>query len=197
MEATAHRLLQHRTYAHRADGYITAHRADGYITEIRELTSDTRRFDLDTSGRVAGVRAHGWREDYAYDAAGNVIHATALGLVTPGDREFDDTLVRSAGRTSYAYDAHGRLIRRTRRLLNAQSRTWTEDRLTQVVEPDGDCWHYAYDPLGRRISKHRVSKDGTKPTAQNSPGTTRPWPSRSFRTDESPPGTTRRAPIAR
>ncbi|MEU2223331.1 DUF6531 domain-containing protein [Streptomyces sp. NPDC018347] len=158
VEATAHRLLQHRTYAHRADGYIT---------EIRELTSGTRRFDLDTSGRVTGVRAHGWSEDYAYDAAGNVIRATAPGQVTSGDREFDGTLVRSAGRTSYAYDGHGRLIRRTRRLLNGQSRTWTyvwnaEDRLTRVVEPDGDCWHYAYDPLGRRISKQRVSKDGTE-----------------------------------
>ncbi|MEU7560939.1 DUF6531 domain-containing protein [Streptomyces eurythermus] len=158
VEATAHRLLQHRTYAHRADGYIT---------EIRELTSGTRRFDLDTSGRVTRVRAHGWSEDYAYDAAGNVVRATAPGHATSGDREFDGTLVRSAGRTSYAYDGHGRLIRRTWGLLNGQSRTWTyvwnaEDRLTQVVEPDGDCWHYAYDPLGRRISKHRVSKDGTE-----------------------------------
>ncbi|MGZ0199775.1 polymorphic toxin type 24 domain-containing protein [Streptomyces sp. RM1] len=107
---------------------------------MRELTSGTRRFDLDTSGRVTGVRAHGRSEDYAYDAAGNVIRATAPGHVTPGGREFDGTLVRSAGRTSYAYDAHGRPIRRTRRLLNGQSRTWTEDRLTQVVEPDGDCW---------------------------------------------------------
>ncbi|MFE2075450.1 hypothetical protein ACFXAN_21795 [Streptomyces misionensis] len=69
----------------------------------------------------------GWSEDYAYDAAGNVVRATAPGHATPGDREFDGTLVRSAGRTSYAYDAHGRLIRRTRRLLNGQSRTWTED----------------------------------------------------------------------
>lgn len=34
----ADRLLQHRTYAHQADGCVT---------EIRELTSGTRRFDLD------------------------------------------------------------------------------------------------------------------------------------------------------
>ncbi|MFI0164275.1 DUF6531 domain-containing protein [Streptomyces sp. NPDC017095] len=157
-EAPAHRLLQHRTYTHRADGYIT---------EIRELTSGTRRFDLDTNGRVTGVRAHGWSEDYAYDLAGNVVRATAPGHAASGDREFEGTLVRSAGRTSYAHDGHGRLIRRTRRLLNGQCRTWTyvwnaEDRLTEVVDPDGDRWRYAYDPLGRRVSKHRVSMDGTE-----------------------------------
>ncbi|MEV6052026.1 DUF6531 domain-containing protein [Streptomyces sp. NPDC052107] len=154
----ADRLLQHRTYTHRADGYFT---------EIRELTSGTRRFDLDGMGRVTGVRAHGWTETYAYDAAGNLVDASAPAHDTPGEREFDGTLVRSAGATAYEHDAQGRLIRRTRRLLNGQSRTWTyvwnaEDRLAEVVTPDGDRWRYAYDPLGRRISKHRVAVDGSE-----------------------------------
>ncbi|MFC7865227.1 DUF6531 domain-containing protein [Streptomyces murinus] len=157
-QADARRLLQHRTYTHRADGYIT---------EIRELTSGTRRFDLDGTGRVTGVRAHGWCESYAYDPAGNVTYAAAPDHPTSGDREFEGACVRSAGRTSYAYDAHGRLIRKTRRLLNGQNRTWTyvwnaEDRLTDVIPPDGDRWHYAYDPLGRRISKRRVAMDGSE-----------------------------------
>ncbi|MCZ0988710.1 DUF6531 domain-containing protein [Streptomyces diastatochromogenes] len=152
------RLLQHRTYTHRADGYLT---------EIRELTSGTRRFDLDGMGRVTGVRAHGWTETYAYDAAGNLADATAPAHDAPGEREFDGTLVRSAGATAYEHDAQGRLVRRTRRLLNGQSRTWTyvwnaEDRLAEVVTPDGDRWRYAYDPLGRRISKQRVAEDGSE-----------------------------------
>ncbi|MFG2605604.1 DUF6531 domain-containing protein [Streptomyces sp. NPDC048514] len=154
----ADRLLQHRTYTHRADGYLT---------EIRELTSGTRRFDLDGMGRVTGVRAHGWTETYAYDAAGNLVDASAPAHDTPGEREFDGTLVRSAGVTAYEHDEQGRLVRRTRRLLNGQSRTWTyvwnaEDRLTEVVTPDEDRWRYAYDPLGRRISKHRVAVDGSE-----------------------------------
>ncbi|MEV7504783.1 DUF6531 domain-containing protein [Streptomyces sp. NPDC093018] len=157
-QADERRLLQHRTYAHRADGYIT---------EIRELTSGTRRFDLDGTGRVIGVRGHGWSEGYAYDPAGNVSHATAPDHAAQGEREFEGTLVRSAGRTSYAYDAHGRLIRKTRKLLNGQSHTWTyvwnaEDRLTDVTTPDGGRWRYAYDPLGRRISKHRVTEAGSE-----------------------------------
>ncbi|MET7679152.1 DUF6531 domain-containing protein [Streptomyces sp. NPDC005423] len=152
------RLLQHRTYTHRADGYLT---------EIRELTSGTRRFDLDGMGRVTGVRAYGWTETYAYDAVGNLLDVTAPAHEEPGEREFDGTLVRSAGETTYEHDAQGRLIRRTRRLLNGRSHTWiyvwnAEDRLTEVVTPDGDRWRYVYDPLGRRISKQRAAENGSE-----------------------------------
>ncbi|MER6032085.1 DUF6531 domain-containing protein [Streptomyces sp. NPDC001851] len=153
----ADRLLQHRSYAYRADGYVT---------EIRELTSGTRQFDLDGAGRVTSVRAQGWTETYAYDSVGNLVQATAPGHDSPGEREFDGTLIRRAGRTSYEHDTQGRLIRKTRRLLNGQTRTWTycwsaEDRLTEAVTPNGDRWRYLYDPLGRRISKHRIAEDGS------------------------------------
>ncbi|MFD7499704.1 RHS repeat-associated core domain-containing protein [Streptomyces sp. NPDC059850] len=156
----ADNLLQHRSYAYRADGYLT---------EIRELTSGTRRFDLDPLGRVTAVHAHGWTETYAYDTAGNLTHATAPAHDTPGDRSFTGTIIHRAGRTTYEHDAQGRLTRRTRKLLNGQTRTWTytwnaEDRLVKATTPDGDHWHYTYDPLGRRISKHRLAEDGA-PTA--------------------------------
>ncbi|MFE0047508.1 DUF6531 domain-containing protein [Streptomyces albireticuli] len=152
----ADRLLQHRSYAYREDGYLT---------EIRELTAGTRRFDLDRTGRVTGVRAHGWTERYAYDTAGNLTHATAPAHEAPGEREFDGTLIRRAGRVSYEHDAQGRLIRKSRKLLSGGSRTWlyewdAEDRLTAVVTPEGDHWAYAYDPLGRRIAKRRLADDG-------------------------------------
>ncbi|WP_229816322.1 RHS repeat-associated core domain-containing protein [Streptomyces lucensis] len=153
----AGRLLQYREYAYRADGFLTG---------IRELTAGTRRFDIDGTGRVTGVRAHGWTENYAYDTAGNVTHAAAPGHGAPGDREFEGTLIRRAGDSAYEHDGQGRLVRRTRRLLNGQRRTWTyvwncEDRLTEVVTPDGYRWGYRYDPLGRRIAKGRVTEDGS------------------------------------
>ncbi|MGP3944070.1 RHS repeat-associated core domain-containing protein [Streptomyces sp. 6N106] len=153
----ANRILQHRSYAYRPDGYLT---------EIRELTSGTRRFDLDPSGRVTAVHAHGWTETYAYDTAGNLTQATAPDHASPGDREFTGTVIHRAGRTTYEHDAQGRLTRRTRKLLNGRTRTWTytwnaEDRLTDATTPDGDHWHYTYDPLGRRISKQRLAEDGT------------------------------------
>ncbi|MGW7791319.1 DUF6531 domain-containing protein [Streptomyces tricolor] len=157
LTAAPDRFLQHRTYAHRADGYVT---------EIRELTSGTRRFDLDGMGRVGGVRAHGWSETYAYDPAGNLVHATSPDHEAGGERRFEGTLVRTAGRTSYEHDAEGRLVRRTRKLLDGRTRVWSytwnaEDRLTDVIDPDGRHWRYAYDPLGRRGSKHRGADDGS------------------------------------
>ncbi|MEU1671276.1 DUF6531 domain-containing protein [Streptomyces roseifaciens] len=148
----AERLLQHREYAYREDGYLT---------EIRELTSGTRRFDLTPTGRVTAVSAHGWTERYAYDGAGNVTNAEAPAHAAPGERDFEGTLIRRAGRTSYEHDAQGRLTRKTHKLLNGQARTWTyawdaEDRLREAVTPEGERWQYAYDPLGRRISKRRA-----------------------------------------
>ncbi|GAA2715078.1 DUF6531 domain-containing protein [Streptomyces luteosporeus] len=169
----AQRLLQHRSYAYRADGHIQ---------EIRDLTSGTRRFDLTATGRVTGVRAHGWTETYAYDTAGNLTHVTAPAHEAPGRHEVDGTLLRRAGRTTYEHDAQGRLVRKTRKLLNGRTRTWTytwdaEDHLTEAVTPDGERWTYTYDPLGRRLCKRRASDgaetlftwDGTRLAEQTAP----------------------------
>ncbi|MGK5730285.1 DUF6531 domain-containing protein [Streptomyces sp. URMC 124] len=158
----AERLLQHRAYAYRPDGYLT---------EIRELTSGTRRFDLTATGRVTAVNAYGWTERYAYDAAGNVTLAEAPAHGAPGERDVEGTLIRRAGRTTYEHDAQGRLTRKARKLLNGQTHTWTytwdaEDRLREAVTPEGERWRYAYDPLGRRISKRRVPADGGEPTEE-------------------------------
>ncbi|MBB5117434.1 DUF6531 domain-containing protein [Streptomyces eurocidicus] len=153
-------LLQHREYAYREDGYLR---------EIRELTSGTRRFDLDPVGRVTTVRAHGWTERYAYDTAGNLTRAVAPAHAAPGEREFEGTLIRRAGRTTYEHDAQGRLTRKVRKLLNGKKHTWTyawdaDDRLTEAVNPEGERWRYVYDPLGRRIAKERVALEGDSPT---------------------------------
>ncbi|MFG3259083.1 putative T7SS-secreted protein [Streptomyces sp. NPDC048172] len=169
VQGSGEEILQHRSYTRRPDGYIT---------EIRELTTGTRRFDLDRVGRVTGVQAHGWTERYAYDLAGNQSHVEGPGHPTAGEREHSGTLICRAGRTRYEHDAAGRLIRKTRRHLNGQTREWTytwnaEDRLKSATNPQGEEWHYAYDPLGRRISKSgpdgravTFTWDGTRVTEQ-------------------------------
>ncbi|WP_240467767.1 DUF6531 domain-containing protein [Streptomyces albus] len=181
-------LLQHRDYAYRPDGHLT---------EIRELATGTRRFTLAPSGRVTGVRAHGWRETYAYDTAGNITTAQAPDHPAPGERTIEGTLLHRAGRTSYTHDAAGRRISKTVRLLNGRKHTWTytwnaEDQLTSVTTPDGGLWTYTYDPLGRRISKEgpdgekilfswdgtrlaeQTTADGRTTTWDHAPGTHRP-----------------------
>ncbi|MFI8824377.1 RHS repeat-associated core domain-containing protein [Streptomyces sp. NPDC053431] len=200
-ETEAERILQQRTYAYRPDGYLT---------EIRELTTGTRRFTLDPMGRVTGVRAHGWSEKYAYDRAGNQTHADAPHHPTTGDRSYEGAVIRRAGRTTYEHDAAGRLVRRTRKLLNGQTRSWTytwnaENRLTGATTPDGEEWTYAYDPLGRRVSKtgpdgtaltftwdgtclaEQVAADGTATTWDYAPGTDRPVSQSIRRTSELAP----------
>lgn len=141
---------------------------DGTPAEIRDALRGTRRFDVDAAGRVTGVQAGTWQASYAYDALGNLAGTSdpAAPEDTDGDREYRGTKIRRAGRTVYEHDAAGRLIRRTRRTLSGQSRTWhfgwdAEGRLVSASLPGGDTWRYLYDAFGRRISKTRHGPDGT------------------------------------
>ncbi|MGP3949596.1 DUF6531 domain-containing protein [Streptomyces sp. 7N604] len=149
-------LIEHRSYSYRPDGFLT---------QIRELSTGVQEHVLDHHGRVTAAHAHGQVERYAYDDTGNLIHADAPERRSVGDIEYAGTLIRRDSRTRFDHDAQGRLVRKTRRLLNGQSRTWTftwsaEDRLTGVETPDGQRWRYAYDPLGRRIAKELLDEEG-------------------------------------
>ncbi|MCO5967033.1 DUF6531 domain-containing protein [Actinoallomurus soli] len=157
-------LLQHRAYAYRADGYLTG---------IADQRDGVRALDVDPAGRVTAVRAAGWTERYAYDTAGNVTHAlwpatSASGSPDDeafGDREYSGTLLRRAGRVHYEHDVHGRVVARRHRTLSGKVRTWRftwngDDRLTSVITPEGREWQYRYDPLGRRVEKRLVGRDG-------------------------------------
>ncbi|MFI1593778.1 DUF6531 domain-containing protein [Streptomyces venezuelae] len=165
--ATAHpegsgRLLQERTYTYQQDGRLA---------ELRDRLRGTYRFTSGADGRTTAVTAEGWTEQYAYDTTGNLTHAesphgrTTQGSSSAGAREFVGTLIRRAGRTVYEHDAQGRLTRKSRRLLNGRTRTWTytwnaEDRLVETATPDGQHWRYLYDPVGRRVAKRCVSASG-------------------------------------
>ncbi|MFI9100010.1 DUF6531 domain-containing protein [Streptomyces fildesensis] len=152
-------VLQRRIYSYRADGYVTA---------VEDLHSGSSRYELDAVGRVTAVRSDGWTESYAYDGSGNVSHAGLDDSAAPdssGERAVTGTLIRSAGRTHYAYDDQGRVVRRRVKLLSGGGRDWhytwsADDRLTDVITPDGSHWHYLYDALGRRIAKQLVGADG-------------------------------------
>jgi RHS repeat-associated protein len=157
---TADDTVQHRTYSYRADGSLTG---------VDDLLSGRCTFDLDTAGRVTAVHAHGWTERYAYDEAGNQTEAhwptTHAAPEATGPRTYAGTAITSAGRVRYEHDAAGRTTLRQKTRLSKKPDSWrytwdAEDRLTQVVTPDGAVWRYAYDPLGRRTAKNHVV-DGT------------------------------------
>ncbi|MEF9883964.1 putative T7SS-secreted protein [Streptomyces sp. P9-A4] len=147
------RRLQHRAYTYRADGGLIG---------VTDALSGTRRFDLDVAGRVTAVHAGDWTERYAYDDAGNQTEAfwpsTHPAQSSTGTRAYEGTRITSAGSVRYEHDGQGRIVLRQKTRLSRKPDTWryewdAEDRLTSVTTPDGAVWRYAYDPLGRRISK--------------------------------------------
>ncbi|MEU4732166.1 putative T7SS-secreted protein [Streptomyces sp. NPDC023588] len=173
--------LQHRAYTYRADGGLVG---------ISDALSGARRFDLDSAGRVTAVHARGWTEQYAYDDAGNQTEAswpaTHPSHSATGTRAYQGTRITSAGAVRYEHDGQGRIVLRQKTRLSRKPDTWryewdAEDRLTAVTTPDGTVWRYAYDPLGRRISKQspfetvHFTWDGTTLCEQTTEDITLTW----------------------
>ena len=126
-------------------------------------------YDLDQADRVTAVHGPQWAETYDYDETGNVTDAAWPGALrgqeAAGERRYTGTLLQRAGAVRYTYDPQGRVIRRTAIQLSRTPDVWEytwdgEDRLTDVLTPDGTRWHYRYDPLGRRAAKERLTVGG-------------------------------------
>ncbi|RAG81052.1 type IV secretion protein Rhs, partial [Streptacidiphilus pinicola] len=160
---TAHagnQVLQQRAWRYRADGNLIG---------IDDPLTGPRSFDLDPAGRVTAVQARDWTETYTYDPAGNLTDAnwpaTEATRPAEGPRDYTGTQLATAGRVRYEYDNAGRMTLRQVTRLSRKPDTWrftwnADDRLTHVTTPDGTLWRYLYDPLGRRIAKHRLADDG-------------------------------------
>lgn len=163
----AHRLDNHPvlTQSWSATGRLAAQDVAGQRKQLRwrpdgQLVGDGRkRVDLDVMGRVTAIQSPENTERYDYDLAGNVTAAAWLpGGDTEGQREFDNGLLRAAGRTTYNYDGQGRVSEVRRRTLSGQVMLWrytwnAYDQLAEVSTPDGSTWRYLYDALGRRCAK--------------------------------------------
>ncbi|HET9172072.1 MAG TPA: DUF6531 domain-containing protein [Actinospica sp.] len=144
-----------------------AYEAAGLPASVTDTAEGTRRLTHDAQGRITAVTAEGWSERYGYDAAGNLTRAEDSRAAQEGTeaRELTGTLLRRAGRTSYTYDGQGRLVKAVRRTISGTEKVWTyaydaQDRLIEAVNPAGEQWRYAYDPLGRRIAKRRLGAEG-------------------------------------
>jgi RHS repeat-associated protein len=149
-------VLQQRAYRHRVDDVLTG---------VDDLLSGSVEFDLDRLGRVTGLRGQGRAERYKYDRFGNIAAAdwtTPGGHPATGAREYTGTELSRAGNVRYRHDVRGRLIWRE---LPGGDTGWTfgwncDDRLEQVLTPDGRRWRYSYDALGRRVAKRLLGPDG-------------------------------------
>jgi RHS repeat-associated protein len=155
-----HDTLFERSFAYTPNG--TPH-------TIEDSRAGLRTYTLDAASRITAVTAEGWSEQYAYNTAGDQMHAAlppgTPGQDTAGERTYSGSRITQAGRTRYTYDAQGRLAQKHVTTLSGKHLTWTftwdaEDRLTQVQAPGDVSWRYFYDALGRRTAKHRLRADG-------------------------------------
>ena len=142
------------------------YRPDGYPLAITHSGGEAVRFHLDEFGRPTAIDSPDGREQYAFDTSGRLTAATwpSPDDTAQGERAYDGMHLVRAGRTTYAYDAQGRVVRKQRKTLSGQIKTWTftwdaDDKLTEATTPDGARWRYRYDAFGRRISKQHLSPD--------------------------------------
>ncbi|WP_431878332.1 DUF6531 domain-containing protein [Amycolatopsis sacchari] len=126
--------------------------ADGRLAAVRDDELGPTEFQLDRTGRVAEVRGPGGAESYRYDDLGNVTFAGYQNFAD--QRRFAGTALLG----KFTYDACGRVVERVEGGRRWRY-TWNSlDQLTTVDTPDGQRWHYRYDPLGRRIAKQRIAE---------------------------------------
>ncbi|WP_374008412.1 hypothetical protein [Delftia lacustris] len=177
----AGRLLRHRA-ALQGSGHVIrpgnsnatlergyAYDAAGQLIARADSLRGRQDFRYDPTGRIlASIPAQGSplaRELFAFDPAGNLLDSipgkdgqpvdTTLGVVGDNRLRFYQDL-------HFEYDVHGNVTRRTRGNQKAGTQevldlTWNADH--QLIESNTtrhgvtQATRYAYDPLGRRVSK--------------------------------------------
>lgn len=148
-----------RTYGYQPGGALTA---------VRDSRFGTLENQFDDRGRLTHARwSNGTEESFAYDVTSNLV---AVGFNSTANRGMsilprDEALsygpggrLQQQGDSSFEFDAQGRLIRKIVRSAVALPQEWqftwdALDQLRSVRCPDDSIWTYAYDGLGRRISK--------------------------------------------
>jgi RHS repeat-associated protein len=121
------------------------------LAELHDNVYGITRFEHDTAGNlVATTFGDGTRELRLPDAVGNLFTSTSQ-----QDRRYGPAgqLLEASG-TRYEYDSIGNLNRK----ITAQGEEWhyvwnSAGHLVEVMRPDGKVVQFAYDALGRRVSK--------------------------------------------
>lgn len=114
----------------------------------------TESFAYDPLGRLAFARAERGasvhERHFAYNALGNLVHATDV-----GDYEYDAAgRLRSAGSTTQQWDGAGNLIHRVAP-EGEQRFGWTSfDKLATLIPADGEPTLFEYDADQHRVRRH-------------------------------------------
>lgn len=167
-----------REFAYDADGLVTAASVSGIEGPVfrREYAYDangelTRRADSRRGGGADGyfydpmgrIREHidpeGRVRAFAHDPAGDLLRAQAAAgfepSVPPDQAGPTPHFTRTAGtdRVTAVFDAAGNMTRRTLGGKTTELKWDALNRLRESINPEGTPTRYAYDAMGRRLSK--------------------------------------------
>jgi RHS repeat-associated protein len=107
------------------------------------------------------IGSDGDAERFSYDPSGNLVRVERSGSPARELQYGVGRLVRD-GDIRFLYDPNGQLVVRIEGEASDSPRRWefswdANDRLRSVTTPEGSLWQYAYDALGRRVSKQGPS----------------------------------------
>jgi len=110
-------------------------------------------YRYDAADRLVEVRhPDGAREEFAYDAMGNILsRSDTTGVVRATYNKAHE--LESAGDTRFQYDANGNMVSKTGKAGNTRYAYDDFNRLRQVTLPDGKSIGYAYGAEGRVVEK--------------------------------------------
>lgn len=122
------------------------------MTQTSPLTALATNYSYDGFDRLLEERTGRQRVAYTYDAAGNRLTRTDAAGTTSYDYGAANELL-SAGAASFTHDRDGNLVAKTTP-AGTTSFTWDqENRLTRINPPTGPPVEFAYDGVGRQISR--------------------------------------------
>ncbi|WP_147393159.1 RHS repeat-associated core domain-containing protein, partial [Paracoccus siganidrum] len=150
--------------AHRTYDWDRAGRA----IAINDRVLGEVRLDYDDRGQVTTTRrdtpaGQTLLRHFEYDPARNISAVIEAGRTQPV--ETSAGRVRRRGRVLYRHDSCGRVIEKRVEEPGFRPRVWRMHwdglgQLAALETPDGQCWRYAYDPMGRRIARMAAGQGG-------------------------------------
>lgn len=127
----------------------------GLINEIRDSARGVRRYQYDAREQLRAVSGDA-SERFAFDPAGNILGDIA----NPMDASVKGGRLLMQGDNHYTYDDAGNRIRLERGWGGVNALDYAYDHQNQLISVTETLparlkvTHFAYDALGRRVSKH-------------------------------------------
>ena len=143
-----------RTYGYDELGHLSQTRT--YFPYKPFDAPQQTQYQYDNLGRIAKADSQGHSQHFYFDPASNLIN-------DPTEKVIDNRVVNYRG-IRFTYDSLGNLVEC--QAANGDYQRYTYDLKNRLVQADirdrykAESWVYEYDPLGRRVAKSKLNKQG-------------------------------------